>query len=92
MKHPPRWDHIVSSEAVIGGAPRIEGTRIGVECLVGRFAAGDSIHALCADYDLREQQVTEAIRAVCAACYGQRGMFARVYEELVRSTPAQLTP
>ncbi len=91
MKHPPTFHHLVSSEGVLSGEPRIENTRVSIECLVGRFAAGDSMLTLCREYALTSEQVTEAIRAVCAAAYGQRGMFENVRRELIASVPVQLS-
>ena len=45
------------------GRPVIAGTSVPVTDIRGRFDAGDSIEALAADYDLRADQIEEALRA-----------------------------
>jgi uncharacterized protein (DUF433 family) len=45
------------------GRPTIAGTSIPVTDIRGRFDAGDSIEALAGDYDLRTDQIEEALRA-----------------------------
>jgi uncharacterized protein (DUF433 family) len=45
------------------GRPIIAGTSVPVTDIRGRFDAGDSIEALADDYDLRTDQVEEALRA-----------------------------
>jgi uncharacterized protein (DUF433 family) len=53
---------IVSSPDVQFGAPRIEGTRVDVATVVGRFKAGESVMQLAYDLDLTQKQVQDAIR------------------------------
>ena len=75
----------------MSGSPCIEGRRIRVEDVAGRFAGGDTVEQICRDYELTSEQVMEALRAVVAASFGQRGMFANVERELIASVPVQLT-
>lgn len=42
---------IVRDEAVLGGDPRLEGTRIGVMHLLRRYESGESPEVIAADYD-----------------------------------------
>ena len=42
---------IVRDEAVLGGAPRLDGTRVGVLHLLHRYEAGESPEEIAADYD-----------------------------------------
>jgi uncharacterized protein (DUF433 family) len=45
------------------GRPVIAGTSVPVTDIRGRFDAGDSIGTLAGDYDLRADQIEEALRA-----------------------------
>lgn len=49
------------------GRPTISGTAVPVTDIRGRFDAGDSIGTLAGDYDLRPEQIEEALRAAKAA-------------------------
>ncbi|XGI82900.1 DUF433 domain-containing protein [Halorutilales archaeon Cl-col2-1] len=53
---------IVSTEDVLGGAPRIEGRRIGVHHIARRVIdAGESPEQVAADYDLAVADVHRAL-------------------------------
>jgi uncharacterized protein (DUF433 family) len=53
---------IVSTDDTLGGAPRIEGRRIGVHHVVGRVIDGDVTPAqVAADYDLAIADVYRAL-------------------------------
>ncbi len=54
--------HIVIDPAVAYGRPVIAGTRIPAAVIAERFAAGDAPEMLAADYDIRLEDVHEAIR------------------------------
>ncbi len=45
------------------GRPIVAGTSVPVTDIRGRFDAGDSIEALADDYDMRRDQIEEALRA-----------------------------
>jgi uncharacterized protein (DUF433 family) len=74
---------VVSTEDTCWGAPRLAVTRLTVEFVAGRFAAGESITALADDYSIKREAVEAMVRAVCRAAYGKRGMFANVERELM---------
>ncbi len=54
---------IVIDPAIRFGRPVITGTSVPVEMIVERFDAGDSIDALAADYELRTEEIEEALRS-----------------------------
>lgn len=75
---------IVCTPDICGGQPRLEGTGLNVEFVVGRFAAGESLAELVEDYGILTWEVEAMVRAVCAAAYSQhRGMLTLVYRRLV---------
>jgi len=51
---------IVSTPGVLGGKPRIGGTRISVELILKQLALGDSIEDLIDDYDIIREQILAA--------------------------------
>jgi len=46
----PREPRIVSTPGVVGGRPRLQGTRLTVQDILGALAAGDTIDELLVDY------------------------------------------
>ncbi len=54
---------IVIDPAVRFGRPVLTGTSVPVEMIVERFDAGDSVRQLAADYEVRTEQVEEALRS-----------------------------
>ena len=52
---------IVRSEEILGGDPRIEGTRVGVVHVVKRYDAGDDPAQIAADYDIDVADVYYAL-------------------------------
>ena len=56
-------DYIVSTPDVIGGKPRVDGTRLGVAFLLGLFAAGWTQEEVLENYP---HLTEEALRAVFA--------------------------
>ena len=56
-------DHIDSDPAVIGGKPRIRGTRIGVQFLLERFAAGWTVEQVLESYPHLTQKDIQAVFA-----------------------------
>ncbi len=55
-------EHIEATPGVIGGKPRIKGTRIGVhDVKIWHLEQGESIEQICADYGLSPAQVYAAL-------------------------------
>lgn len=79
-----RFRFIARVEGVSAGVPIVKGTGIGVWMLASRFAAGESIEAIADDYHISVLQVTDAIRLVVAATFGQRGMLFEVERRMDR--------
>ncbi|MFB6209767.1 MAG: DUF433 domain-containing protein [Candidatus Nanohaloarchaea archaeon] len=56
-------DEIVETEGIVGGKPRIEGTRVQVEDIVGSYRDwGWNIERIASEYDIEVQKVLEALR------------------------------
>ncbi len=54
--------HIVSTPEVIGGKPRINGTRIPVALILGHLAAGDSFDDIMDEFpDLRREHIAACL-------------------------------
>lgn len=53
---------VTADPAVAFGKPVIAGTRLPVAVVLGRLAAGVSEAELCAEYDLRPEQIQAALR------------------------------
>lgn len=54
---------IVCTPTVMGGKPVVEGTRIAVELILEKLAAGDTVQDLIQDYpDLTEHSIRAAIK------------------------------
>jgi len=54
---------IICDPAVMGGKPVVAGTRITVELILDKLAAGDAIEAVLTDYpDLSEASIRAAIK------------------------------
>lgn len=77
---------IVRTLGVRCGEPRIAGTRITVEDIAGRFAAGETLAEIADDFDLKECDVHEAMRALAQAAMGRRGLRHDVRQALWRMT------
>ena len=75
------WRVVANPEHCFG-SPRLDGTRVTVGVIVGRFAGGDSIRVLAQDYDLPPAAIEAAIRAVCVAASGRHGLQGRVRQRL----------
>ena len=52
---------IVSTPGILGGKPRIDGTRISVELILKQLALCDSIEDLIDDYDITREQILTAL-------------------------------
>jgi uncharacterized protein (DUF433 family) len=52
---------IVSTPGILGGKPRIDGTRISVELILKQLALGDSIEDLIDDYEITCEQTLAAL-------------------------------
>ena len=52
---------IVIDKAARDGKPRIKGTRVPVEVVVGHLAAGDDMATICTEYGVTEQDVRRAL-------------------------------
>lgn len=59
------FPNVRSDRQIMSGAPCVAGRRIPVHVLAGRFAAGDNIGFIATDYDLKPEDVRDAIRFVC---------------------------
>ncbi len=57
----------MSTPDILGGKPRIDGTRISVELILKQLALGDSIEDLIDDYDITHEQILTAL----ASAYNQ---------------------
>lgn len=54
---------IVESEGVVGGKPRVEGTRVQVDDVVGAYREWDwSIERIASEYDLTVPQVLDGLK------------------------------
>jgi uncharacterized protein (DUF433 family) len=84
-----RFEHITRVEGVFGGRPVLRGTGISAVVIAGRFAAGESIAELAADYRVQEAAVTDAIRLVVAATFGRKGMLAEIKWRAYDSVPLE---
>lgn len=60
---PVNWkDHVVSTQDVLKGKPRIKGTRIPVSLVLGYLAAGNSAKEIIAEFpDLTEEQIAACL-------------------------------
>jgi uncharacterized protein (DUF433 family) len=82
---------IVETEGVLGGDPRIEGTRVGVAHVYRRYVdADDSPETIAASYDLS----VAAVHAALAYAFGNPGQMREIeardraaYEQADRLTP-----
>lgn len=59
-----RFPGIVSNRGIVSGQPCVSGRRIPAWCLAGRYAAGESMSSIAADYGINRSEVEEAIRFV----------------------------
>lgn len=76
--------HVVSHPLIRFGRPILSGCNVTVESVAWRFAAGETVGAICHDYDLAPEQVMAMIQAVVAACYTRQGMRMAVHDALER--------
>ena len=82
-------DRLWRSADIAGGAVCLHGTGILVEHLASRYAAGEPLGALAADYDVTVQDIEAALRAVLRAAFGRRGLRAEVRRALEAAIPLQ---
>jgi len=76
-----------SDRQIMSGAPCLVPTRIPVYILAGRFAAGETVEFIADDYDLKVEDVLEAIRFVCWCTRLGNIKWWKFYEEEVPSSP-----
>jgi uncharacterized protein (DUF433 family) len=56
-------DRIVSTPGVVGGKPRIKGTRVTVGVVLGQLAAGHSIEDVLRDYPyIQREDILQALQ------------------------------
>ena len=77
---------IVRTLGVRCGEPRIANTRITVEDVASRFAAGETLAEIADGLALKEHDVHEAMRVLAAAAIGRRGLRHDVRQALWRMT------
>ncbi len=62
-----RWrDYITADPETLGGKPRLRGTRLGVEFILGLFAAGWTTEQVLANYPGLNPQSLQAVFAFAA--------------------------
>ena len=64
---------IVTKPDVMFGQPCIDGTRVSTSILGTRWASGDTIAELAADYDLGEADIVAALRFEMGQLYQREG-------------------
>jgi uncharacterized protein (DUF433 family) len=77
-----KW-RVVQTDDTCWGRPRLDGTRLTVEFIVGRFASGESIAELAEDYRCEQAAIEELVRSVAKAAYGNRGLLAEIERRLL---------
>lgn len=60
-----KFPNIISNRQIMSGAPCVASRRIPVWVIAGRFAAGESINDIAADYELKRTEVVYALRFTC---------------------------
>lgn len=68
-------DHIVSDPNVIGGKPRVKGTRLGVVFLLELFAAGWTTEQVRASYPHLSEEGLRAVFAFAAETAGEVAVY-----------------
>jgi len=82
------YPRIVSTPDTCWGEPRLNGSRLTVIAVVGRFVAGESMDGICADYDISEAQFLACVRAVCQAAWTPQGLRAPVHAAMEKAAIA----
>lgn len=54
--------NIVIDPKVKFGKPVVKGTRVPVDLIIGRIAAGETIEKIAEEYDLTKEHITAALR------------------------------
>lgn len=73
---------IVRTDDTCWGNVRLDGTRLTVAFVVGRFAAGDSINDLAKDYGVEPAAIEAMVHSVVRSCYGRRGLLLPIARRL----------
>ena len=82
---PGETPRIVATESVLGGDPRIEGTRVGVHTVYERYTREDTTVAeIATDYDLSRSEVHAALTYAYANLEEMRAIERRTAEILRR--------
>ena len=72
----PREPRIVSTPGVVGGRPRLLGTRITVQDILGALAAGDTIDELLDDFPYLTREDFAAVLRYAADMMEHHGIAA----------------
>ncbi|UYN98897.1 MAG: DUF433 domain-containing protein [Devosia sp.] len=76
MSEEAREPIIVSTPGVVGGRPRLQGTRITVQDVLGALAAGDTIDELLVDFPYLMREDISAVLRYAADHVGHQGIAA----------------
>ncbi len=76
MSEEPREPRIVSTPGVVGGRPRLHGTRLTVQDILGALAAGDTVDELLEDFPYLTREDFAAVLRYAADHLDQPGMAA----------------
>ncbi|AVF03528.1 MAG: DUF433 domain-containing protein [Devosia indica] len=76
MSEEPREPKIVSTPGIVGGRPRLLGTRITVQDILGALAAGDTIDELLEDFPYLEREDFAAVLRYAADHLDHKGVAA----------------
>lgn len=71
-----REPRIISTPGVCGGRPRLQGTRLTVQDVLGALAAGDTIEELLVDFDYLTREDFAAVLRYAADHVGDHGIAA----------------
>jgi uncharacterized protein (DUF433 family) len=69
-------DHITAAPDVLAGKPAVRGTRLGVEFLLGLFAAGWTAEQVLASYPALTPEALRAVFAFAAEVTRDEALFA----------------
>ncbi len=76
MSEEARAPVIVSTPGIVGGRPRLQGTRLTVQDILGALAAGDTIDELLEDFPYLTREDFAAVLRYAADTVGQGGIAA----------------
>lgn len=76
MSEEPREARIVSTPGVVGGRPRLHGTRLTVQDILGALAAGDTIDELLEDFPYLTREDFSAVLRYAADHIDHQGIAA----------------